>query len=316
VSTEQPSKETLARAESILRAACGDRVRASFALAPLTTFRIGGPAALFLEPDSEADLRAASLAINETGIAWTVLGKGSNVLIGDAGFAGLVLRLGRGYRWSAREGTRLSAGGAMPLPALAGVALAHELSGLEFGAAIPASLGGAVRMNAGAHGAELADAVLSVDLYRVDRARLERITAAQAGFGYRRSELPGDVVVVGATMGLRPGEPARIRAAMDDARAWRRRTQPLAEPNCGSVFKNPPGDHAARLIEEVGGKGLAIGGASISPKHANFIVASEGASAADVLQLIREVQELVHARSGVRLEPEVHLLGGSDRAAR
>lgn len=312
----ETTPEALARAETILRAACGDRVRSRFALAPLTTFRIGGPAALFLEPENEADMAAAALAIRETGIAVAVLGKGSNVLVSDAGFPGLVLRLGRGFRWSAREGERLAAGGAMPLPALAGVALAHGLSGLEFGVAIPASLGGAVRMNAGAHGGELADVVDGVDVFRLEIGRAETIAAPDAGFGYRRTELPVDAVVVGATLRLRQADPRSIRTRMDEARAWRRRTQPLAEPNCGSVFKNPPGDHAARLIDEAGGKGLAVGGASVSTKHANFIVAAEGTRAADVLELIRRVQELVQTATGVRLDPEVHLVGEPDPASR
>jgi UDP-N-acetylmuramate dehydrogenase len=308
--------EAIASAQAILRAACGDRVRTRFALAPLTTFRVGGPAALFLEPSSQADLVAASEAIRETGIAYAILGKGSNVLVADEGFAGLVLRLGRGYRWSARDGGRLTAGGAMPLPALAGVALAHGLSGLEFGVAIPASLGGAVRMNAGAHGREIADVLESVELFRLSEGGTERVPAAEAGFAYRRSALAEDGVVVGATARLSIGEPGEIRDRMDAAREWRRRTQPLAEPNCGSVFKNPPGQHAARLIEQAGGKGLAVGGASVSEKHANFIVTTAGTSAADVVALVRMVQELVSARSGIRLEPEVHLVGDLDLAAR
>lgn len=308
--------EGIRRAESILRAACGDRVRTHFRLAPLTSFRIGGPAALYLEPQSDADLVAAGEAVRETAIPFVVLGKGSNVLVADAGFAGLVLRLGRGYRWAAREGDRLTGGGAMPLPALAGVALSHSLAGLEFGVAIPASLGGAVRMNAGAHGHELAGVLETVEVFELLAGTARRIAAADAGFSYRRSELPADAVVVGSTVALEPGEPSEIRALMDEARDWRRRTQPLAEPNCGSVFKNPPGDHAARLIEEAGGKDLAVGGASVSAKHANFIVASEGASAADVVELIRSVQELVEASSGIRLEPEVHLVGDLDHAPR
>lgn len=308
--------EGIRRAESILRAACGDRVRTHFRLAPLTSFRIGGPAALYLEPLSDADLVAAGEAVRETAIPFVVLGKGSNVLVSDAGFAGLVLRLGRGYRWAAREGDRLTAGGAMPLPALAGVALSHSLAGLEFGVSIPASLGGAVRMNAGAHGHELAEVLETVEVFELLAGTARRIAAADAGFSYRRSELPADAVVVGSTVALEPGEPSEIRALMDEARDWRRRTQPLAEPNCGSVFKNPPGDHAARLIEEAGGKDLAVGGASVSAKHANFIVASEGASAADVVELIRSVQELVEASSGIRLEPEVHLVGDLDHAPR
>jgi len=308
--------EGIRRAESILRAACGDRVRTHFRLAPLTSFRIGGPAALYLEPQSDADLVAAGEAVRETAIPFVVLGKGSNVLVSDAGFAGLVLRLGRGYRWAAREGDRLTAGGAMPLPALAGVALSHSLAGLEFGVAIPASLGGAVRMNAGAHGHELSEVLETVEVFELLAGTARRIAAADAGFSYRRSELPADAVVVGSTVALEPGEPSEIRALMDEARDWRRRTQPLAEPNCGSVFKNPPGDHAARLIEEAGGKDLAVGGASVSAKHANFIVASEGASAADVVELIRSVQEVVEASSGIRLEPEVHLVGDLDHAPR
>jgi UDP-N-acetylmuramate dehydrogenase len=306
----------LARAEAIMRTACGERVRTGFVLAPLTTFRIGGPAALFLEPHSEADLLAASEAIRTTDIPFVVLGKGSNVLVADDGFPGVVLRLGRGYRWSAREGDRLAAGGAMPLPALAGVALAHGLSGLEFGVAIPASLGGGVRMNAGAHGGELADVVETVDLFRLLQGGAERVSAAQAGFAYRRSALPADGVVVGASSRLRPDDPTAIRSRMDEARDWRRRTQPIAEPNCGSVFKNPPDDHAARLIDEAGAKGLAVGGACVSTKHANFIVTSEGTRARDVLELIRKVQDLVSARSGIRLEPEVHLVGDLDPASR
>jgi UDP-N-acetylmuramate dehydrogenase len=204
----------------------------------------------------------------------------------------------------------------MPLPALAGVALAHGLAGLEFGVAIPASLGGAVRMNAGAHGGSLADVIESVDVFGLSDGSSRRVPSDEAGFSYRRSALAPDGVVVGATVRLGAGEPAEIRARMDEARDWRRRTQPLAEPNCGSVFKNPHGDHAARLIEETGGKGRRVGAASISTKHANFIVASEGATASDVLTLVREVQDLVEERSGVLLEPEVHLLGDLDLASR
>ena len=204
----------------------------------------------------------------------------------------------------------------MPLPALAGVALSHELAGLEFGVAIPASLGGAVRMNAGAHGSELAAVLEEIDVFELVRGEHRRIPAGDAGFAYRRSALPGDGVVVGATVALGPGDREGIRGRMDDAREWRRRTQPLAEPNCGSVFKNPPGDHAATLVEAAGAKGLEVGGASVSTKHANFIVASPGTTAGEVLELIRTVQDLVEARSGVRLETEVHLVGDLDPAAR
>ena len=304
------SADGLARAESILRQACGDRVRTEQPLAPLTTFRIGGPAALYLEPDSEDHLAAASRALRETGIPFAVLGKGSNVLVADEGFPGLVLRLGRGYRWAAREDERLKAGGAMPLPALAGVALRHGLAGLAFGVAIPATLGGAVRMNAGAHEHEMAEVVERVQVFRLDAGLSEQVLASEIGFSYRRTELPTDAVVVGATVHLETAAAADIREAMDAARDWRRRTQPLAEPNCGSVFKNPlHGPAAARLVEEAGAKGLRQGGASVSTKHANFIVAEKGASAADVLFLIERVRDMVEGRTGSRLDTEVHVIG-------
>ena len=303
----------VARAEAILRAACGDRLRTSFPMAPLTTFRLGGPAALYLEPESEADLAAAAEALAAGAIPCVVIGKGSNVLVSDRGFEGLVLRLGRAFRWAARDGDLLAAGGSMPLPALAGVALSHGLEGLAFGVAIPATLGGAVMMNAGAHGGQMADVVTVVDVYRLGEGRAERVTADRAGFAYRRASLPPDAVVTGAEVLLRAGDRSAIRAAMDEARSWRKRTQPVAEPNCGSVFTNPPGQHAARLIDEAGLKGSSIGGAQVSSKHANFIVAGEGARADDVRALIDLIRRTVESRTGVDLEPEVRLIGGFDR---
>ncbi len=306
--------DALRRAEAILHAACGDRVRTDFPMAHLTTFRIGGPAAIFLEPESEHDLVAASEALRETELPVVVIGKGSNLLVSDHGFRGLVLRLGRGYRFAARSGELLTAGGATPLPALSGVALSHGLSGLEFGVAIPATFGGAIRMNAGAHGAELVDVLQTIDVFVLSEGSSRVVRVEDGGFGYRRSGLPEPGVVVGATTRLVPDETPEIRRRMEEVREWRRRTQPLAEANCGSVFKNPVGDHAARLIDEAGGKGLSIGGAAVSTKHANFIVTTEGASAADVVSLIRSVQDLVAAHHGVHLEPEVHLVGDFDLA--
>jgi UDP-N-acetylmuramate dehydrogenase len=308
--------DAIRTAEAILRAACGDRVRTAFALAPLTTFRIGGPAALFLEPGSEDDLAAASEAVRVSGIPYVVLGKGSNVLISDDGFAGLVLRLGRGFRWAGRDGARLTAGAATPLPALAGIALQHGLTGLEFGVAIPGSLGGAVRMNAGAHEGEVAGVLERIDVYRLGAGHAEAIAAEDAGFRYRGSGLPDDAVVMGAVVALRTDASSAIRARMDAARRWRRATQPVAEANCGSVFTNPPGEHAARLIDRAGGKTLRVGAARVSEKHANFIVAEPGATARDVIGLIEAVQGLVERTVGIRLEPEVRLVGRFDRALR
>jgi UDP-N-acetylmuramate dehydrogenase len=298
----------IADAERILRGSCGDRVRKGFPLASLTTFRIGGPAALFLEPESMEDLDRVSRAHLETGIPIVVLGKGSNVLVSDSGIDALVLRLGRGFRWTARDGDNLSAGAAMPLGAFANVALQHSLTGLEFGVAIPASVGGAVRMNAGANSGAMAGIVESSECFLPESGRVIRVAGKDSGFVYRDSSLPG--IVISTTVRLVKGDPIQIKASMDEARDWRRRTQPLAEPNCGSVFRNPPDDHAARMIEEAGGKELSAGAATVSQKHANFITAGEGTTAADVLALIEKVQSLVQDRFGVSLQREVHLLGG------
>jgi UDP-N-acetylmuramate dehydrogenase len=299
----------LARAAGILREALGPRLAVDLPLAPLTSFRIGGPAAIFVDAQDDAALEAVAAAVRTSGVPVAVIGKGSNLLVADAGFPGIVVRLGRGYRWAGRDGDLLTAGGAMPLPALAGVALRHGLAGLEFGVAIPASLGGAVKMNAGAHGRSMSEVIERIDVFSIGSSGRYSLEAKDAGFGYRRSAIPEDGVVVGAAARLRPGEDVAIRALMDEARDWRRRTQPLAEPNCGSVFKNPDGDHAARLIEAAGGKGLRLGGAEVSRKHANFIVADPDASAEDVWRLIERVRDLVESDAGVRLETEVRCLG-------
>jgi UDP-N-acetylmuramate dehydrogenase len=306
----------LAGAERLLGERLGSQLRVGFPLGPLTSFRIGGPAALFVEAEDDGALEAVGVAMGKTGVPVAVIGKGSNVLVSDDGFAGIVVRLGRGYRWAGRAGNLVTAGGAMPLPALAGIAMRHRLAGLEFGVAIPASLGGAVKMNAGAHGRSMSEVIERVDVYSLARTARLSVSAEDAGFGYRRSSLPADGIVTGATAKLEIGEEEEIRARMDEARDWRRRTQPLAEPNCGSVFKNPDGDHAARLIEAAGAKGLRLGGAHVSEKHSNFIVADPGASSSDVWRLIQRVRALVESHAGVRLETEVELLGDVADAGR
>ena len=307
--------ESLVRVQGVLRDAFGPRLRTNQPLAGMTSFRIGGPAAMYVEPQDDGDLAAAARAVRDSGVPWLVIGKGSNLLVSDAGFPGLVIRLGRGYRWSAHDGDRLSGGGAMPLPALAGAALAASLAGFEWGVAIPGTLGGGVRMNAGAHGGAMADVVETIELFSfADETRL-RIPAGSAAFGYRSSELPEAGLVVAASLRLRPGAGEEIRARMAEAREIRRATQPLSEANCGSVFKNPPGDHAGRLIEASGGKGVSVGGAHVSRKHANFIVTRRGATAADVDRLIRRVQRMVEDRFGVALETEVHRVGDFDLAS-
>src|SRR3954466_11761896 len=195
-------------ARAILREACGDRGREEIPMAPFSKFRIGGPGALFLEPESIDDLHAVARAMAATGIPVAIVGKGSNILVAEEGFPGVVLRLGRRFRWSARDGDIVTAGGAMPLPALAGVAQQHGLAGIGFGVATPASLGGAIRMNAGAHDGQMADVVFSVDVFELGTDPLRRVGAGDIGFGYRSTALANDAVVVAASLRLHTGDPA------------------------------------------------------------------------------------------------------------
>jgi len=296
-------------AARVLTARAHGRVERDGAIGPLTSYRLGGPADVLLEASGIEDLQALSAAVNETEAPVLVVGRGSNMLVSDRGFDGVALRLGAGFRWSKARGSTIEAGGAMPLPAVATLAMHHRLAGFEFAVAIPASVGGAVRMNAGAHGHEIAEVLDAIEVFVLPDGSTRRVTAADAGFSYRRSDLPAGSIVTAATIGLKPGTTEEIVAGMNEAKEWRRRTQPLNLPNGGSVFKNPPGDHAARLIEQVCGKGMRVGGARISDVHANFIVAEDGARANDVYTLLRKIQRMVREDTGVELEPELKLIG-------
>lgn len=280
-------------------------------IAPWTSYRLGGPADLRVEIAQPAGLAALSHAAADSGLPVLIVGRGSNMLIADQGFRGIAVRLGEGFRWVDidQEAGILRAGAGTPLPTVAARAAEAGLAGLSFAAAIPASVGGAVRMNAGAHGGEVGDVVSEVELWRLEHARSERVTGRDAGFSYRLSTLPDDSIVVWTSFRLAPGDPFDIREQMEQAKEQRRATQPLNLPNGGSVFKNPPGDHAARLIEEHVGKGTTIGGARISEVHANFIVAPSGASADDVLELIDLARRKVAEATGIELETEIKLIG-------
>lgn len=293
----------------ILSSRAGGRARRDAPIGPLTSYQLGGPAAVLLDAESASDLEALADALERSGLEPLIVGRGSNMLVSDRGFGGIAVRLGAGFRWSEVAGRRLSAGAAVPVPALATLASDHRLTGFEFAVAIPASLGGAVRMNAGAHGHSIGGVLDHARFY--DLARREEISlpASALGFAYRSTDLPPRSVVTGATLALRPGDPASIEAAMRAARDWRRATQPIGLPNAGSVFTNPPDLSAGRLVEEICGKGMRVGGARVSEVHANFIVTDVGASADDVYTLIRRIQRMVSEHAGVRLEPEVRLVG-------
>ncbi|MFA5889623.1 MAG: UDP-N-acetylmuramate dehydrogenase [Actinomycetota bacterium] len=303
------SRDAIDVAAEILRTRGHGRVTPGGPVASLTSYRIGGPAGVLFEPENPDDLRALAVAASETSVAVLVLGRGSNVLMSDRGFDGIVVRLGGGFRWSRVDGTRIHAGAAMPLPALASLAMQNDLAGLEFAVAIPASLGGAVKMNAGAHGHEMAGLVEFVDVFLLDEQRQVRLDAQDAGFAYRSSAFPPRSIVTSALLRLAGGDSAEIVARMNEAKDRRKQTQPTNLPNGGSVFKNPSGHYAARLIEEFVGKGTHVGRARVSEVHSNFIVAEDGATADEVYTLILRIQRAVHAATGIELEPELKLIG-------
>lgn len=300
--------DRLASAITILTERCHGRVTPGAPIGPLTSYRIGGPAGVLLDAAGPEDLVALAAARAASGLEVLVIGRGSNMLVSDRGFDGIVVRLGAGFRWADADGETLSAGAAFPLPALASLALDHRLAGVEFAVAIPASLGGAVRMNAGAHGGEMSDVVLDADVFDIEAGTSSVMAVGDLGLTYRRSSLGALQIVTAARLGLRTGTDEAISAEMDGARKWRKATQPLNLPNGGSVFTNPPGDHAARLIEAAGCKGMRVGGARVSEVHANFIVAEAGTRADEVYTLLRQVQRRI-AEQGVELVEELRLVG-------
>jgi UDP-N-acetylmuramate dehydrogenase len=296
------------------------RVRFDVPLRPLTTLRIGGPADALVELGSEADVLALFAWLEREGLPVFVLGKGSNLLVADAGVRGVVVRLGRGLDGfnaaSAAEpdGTRLvTAGAALANGMFVSRCEALGLGGMEFLIAVPGSIGGAIAMNAGAHQGETADFLDSVRIYE-GGAGIHDVPAHKLRFAYRHSALRGQDgrLVLAGRFQLRPAEPAAIRAQVASFQTYRRNTQPRDFPNCGSVFKNPPGDFAARLIEAAGLKGHHHGAAQVSEKHANFIVNRGGATAADVLGLIDLVRARVAADYGITLELELQQLRPHD----
>jgi UDP-N-acetylmuramate dehydrogenase len=293
-------------------AAPGSALRAKEPLSRHTSMRVGGPADLFCEVQSEAELAALVRAADERRLPVFLLGGGTNLVVADAGIRGLTFKLGREFarvEWEERfDGATLVAGAAANLKRLVLDANGRGLTGLEFGEGIPGTVGGGVLMNAGAFGSELGEVVTAIR--GVDaHGRLVRVPRAELRFAYRRLDLPRGFAVTALEIALRRGEPSRIEQRTAEAKRKRSRHQPLGLPNAGSIFKNPPGDFAGRLIELVGLKGAAIGGAQVSPQHANFIVNTGAATARDVRSLLEWVRATVWERRGVWLEPEVRLVG-------
>lgn len=274
-----------------------------------TSFHIGGPAELMAQPQSEAELQSLLLKAAEAAVPVTLVGNGSNLLVRDKGIRGLVIKLGSMLRDIKVSGNVLTFGSGVSLAQASKKAAELGLSGMEFAVGIPGSIGGAVYMNAGAYDGEMSKVVKSVRV--MDAAgEVSELSASELDFGYRHSALQGSgKIVTSVTVELAAGDKQAIAEKMADFSNRRITKQPLELPSAGSMFKRPPGYFAGTLIDQTGLKGYTVGGAQVSTKHAGFVVNIGGATAADVLQLISDVQAKVFAAHGVHLEPEVLVLG-------
>lgn len=284
-------------------------VKRNVLLGPLTTYKAGGPAALFAELSSTSEL----MSLIQSGLTrqhpLLVLGRGSNLVVSDAGFGGLVIKLGGEFLTTTVTGLRVTAGGAMPLPRLARQAVRAGIGGLEFFVGVPGSVGGAVRQNAGCFGTETRDRLVSaviVDLQTGDR--IERDGASLA-LSYRHSNVTVTELVVAAIFEGHQGDREAGEEEMRRITRWRKEHQPGGTLNAGSVFKNPSHITAGELIDQLGLKGLSVGEVSVSEKHANFFVAGPGATSEDIRRLVTLVKDTVFERSGTILEPEIQFVG-------
>jgi UDP-N-acetylmuramate dehydrogenase len=282
-------------------------------LGALTTYRVGGTAAVFATLGTEAEVEAATAAVAETGIEVLVLGKGSNIVVADTGFRGLAVQLAGDFAAIEIDaaGGSADAGGAVAYPVLARRTAAAGLTGLEWAVGVPGSVGGAVRMNAGGHGSQTASALVEATVADLASGLgIRTLSRDQLALGYRSSGVRDEDAVLTARFALDPEVAEACLASVSEVVAWRRAHQPGGQ-NAGSVFINPDGDSAGRIVEAAGLKGFRLGSAQVSPKHANFIQADPGGSGDDVFRLIAEVRRLVEERSGICLAPEVHLIGAT-----
>ena len=276
-------------------------------LSRMTWFRVGGPAEVMFRP-ADADDLAQFLAEKPDDVPLTVIGVGSNLLVRDGGIPGVVVRMGRGFAGIEATGVEVRAGaGALDIN-VAALAMGEAITGLEFLRGIPGTVGGALRMNAGAYGSEIKDVILSARVLDAEGV-VHDIGVDGLGFGYRRCAIPEDWIFVSALFRGRPGDGAEIARRMEDIQEKRQSTQPVRTSTGGSTFANPPGREAWRLIEEAGCRGLSRGGAVVSDKHCNFLVNIGGATAADLEGLGDEIRRRVLESSGVTLEWEIRRIG-------
>ena len=289
--------------------AVSDGLKENEPMSSHTSFRIGGPADMFASVKSAGELSALIRLANAENIPYMVMGNGSNMLVSDKGIRGLVIQIGRGLSDVSIEGEEISAGAGVMLSRLAACAARDSLAGLEEISGIPGTLGGAVFMNAGAYGGEIKDVVKTVT-YIDDAGDSHTVSGDDCGFGYRRSIFSdGGKYIVSAVLSLHRGSESDIRSAMEEYSRRRNEKQPLSQPSAGSTFKRPEGYFAGKLIQDAGLMGYSVGGAMVSDKHAGFVVNKGGATAEDVLKLIEHIQAAVMEKFGVKLEPEVRLIG-------
>ena len=282
-------------------------LRRNVPLARLLWFRVGGSAEILFEPADREDLERF-LERLPAEMPVTVIGVGSNLLVRDGGIPGVTIRLGRPFSNVVRDGTRIRAGAAAMDVTVAREGRDAGVAGLEFLSGIPGTIGGALRMNAGAYGREISDVVVSAEAF--DRAgTAHRLDAAELGFGYRKCAVPEDWIFTEAVLQGEPGSPEEIASRMAEISNARNQDQPIRERTGGSTFKNPRGGSAWELIEEAGCRGLTRGGAQVSPLHCNFLINTGGATAADLEDLGEEVREKVKAATGIRLEWEIRRVG-------
>lgn len=274
-----------------------------------TTWKVGGPADLFIYPHSFEDCVKTMEIIRKHQLPWRVIGRGSNLLVDDAGVRGAVIKIGNGLDSFQQKGERITVGAGYSTVRLAMLTAKKGLSGLEFAGGIPGNIGGAVYMNAGAHGSEISKVLESAKVL-LETGEYIELTNEELNFRYRTTILQETIrgIVLEATFRLQKGDHHEITANLTKFKDYRRKTQPIDHPCAGSVFRNPPGDSAGRLIEAAGLKGYRIGGACVSTLHGNFIINDQGAKAADILSLIEHVQQEVYQQFQVRLVPEVEIV--------
>jgi UDP-N-acetylmuramate dehydrogenase len=294
--------------EGELRAKFGTRIRAAMPLAELTSFRIGGPADLFVAVEDESELMHAKAAAYRASVPCFCLGAGTNLLVSDRGMRGLVVRLGDGFGKIKIDGTKVVAGAGAAFGTLVQTVVERGLEGLEFGEGIPGSVGGGLVMNAGAFGGEIAKVVTLVHGV-TEAGEAIALTKDDVKFAYRRTQLPNHFVITRVDFELARGDRDQLTTRVAELKSKRAARQPRGVPNAGSIFKNPPGNFAGKLLEGAGLKGTRLGGAAFSDQHANFIVNLGGAQAAEVRALIEMARNKVKEQSGVWLEPEVRLVG-------